>query len=116
MASTGIVKAQERIAQLSSRLSGARKVADEQAQRVQRLAVAGGAAYLVGAWKKDRANNTALPADQRGLPTIAGMDPLLLYSVGSYLVGPMVGGRAGEILEDSGIGLLAAYAYSKAST
>lgn len=82
-----------------------RASAEKRSAKLQRLGTGLIAAYAVGAWEKsNHASGTVMP-------TVMGLNHLLVYGLAMYLGGEMVGGRNGELLEDAGFGLLCAYAH-----
>jgi hypothetical protein len=106
MSSAAITKREEQIQSLKSRLSSLRASVAEQGRGVQRVAVASGAALALGAWEASRQR-----ARQGALPTVAGLNPYLTWGGGMYVAAQLVGGRAGEVMEDASIGVLAVYAH-----
>lgn len=86
-------------------LARVRNRTDERAAKLQRLGVAVGAAYLAGAYERNARNSGHAPQ------SIGGLDYRLAIAAAAYIGGEMIGGKTGEVLEDAGIGVLAAYAH-----
>lgn len=85
-------------ATLASRAATARRVASER----QGMLVSAVAAGLVGYAERK----------QMALPTIAGIDPALLYGgIGAFAAGTLVRGSAGRMLGQAADGALAVAAY-----
>ena len=102
---------EDRYSKLRARTQGARRVAEAGAERIQSLAVSSAVGFALGAWEKRR-QRTGTTAEERALPTVAGVRPQLLYGAALYLAAPLVGGRTGEVLASGAIGCLAVAAYS----
>jgi len=90
-------------------VASVRETAEEQSRKVQRGITAGASAFLLGAAEKNAtAHSTALP-------TIAGMEPSLLYPIVGYVAAELLGGRTAEIIEDASLGLICAHGYKVGS-
>lgn len=98
-------EAQAQIARLSARLHSVKARAAERTRAVQHTAVAAAAAAAVGALAASRAR------EGRALPSLAGLDPLLVYGAASWLAASFLPGRAAEIASAAADGLLSVYAY-----
>jgi hypothetical protein len=94
-----------KVQSLNSRARSLRERAENEAQFVQGVFASTAAAYLFGSFESQAA------ARRQPMATIAGLDPLLAYSVGGMLAGRIVGGRAGELLSEGARGLLAVHSY-----
>ena len=105
MGDTALTKREATIQRLEGRLRSMRERADDAAGRVQRVATGAGSAFLFGAWVKSSATSGT------AVPSIAGLPPLLVWAIGGYVAGEVMGGRAGEVAQDASVGLLDAYAY-----
>jgi hypothetical protein len=102
-----LAAANEQIDRLQARLSGLRSSVEKQGGKVQTLAVAVGSSFVFGNFTRD-----AIAAG-RTLPTIGNMDPALTWGAGLYFLGPMIGGTAGAVAVDAGLGILCAFAFTK---
>ena len=90
---------------LQNRARSIRDRAESEAEFVQGVFASSAAAYLYGSYEQRAAQRREV------MMTVAGLPPLLTYSVGAMLAGRLVSGRAGEILSEAGRGLLAVHAY-----
>lgn len=98
-----------KIVRSSAALERAKARAANRARAVQHTAVAAAAAAAVGAWARSRA------ARGEALPTVAGIDPLLLYGASAWIASTFLPGRGHEIAGAAADGLLAVYAYRLAN-
>lgn len=108
MASTALVKAQEELAKVKARMSGARERANRSSKMIQRDATAVGGAYAYGSIKKDRQR-----AGQT-MPTLFGLDPEVTAVGVLYAVGHFADGELGELAHDIALGVACGKAFVKA--
>lgn len=110
MSERSLARLTEKTQRLQARVSGLRERAEAEAARWQNGATTLGGAYLYGALEK-RARTSGQP-----LPTVMGLPPAASMGLVGYLVGPQIGGRAGEMIEAAALGVLSAEAYKQGNT
>lgn len=99
-----LTDAREEIDRLKGRVRSMRSGADAAAKKVQGMAVRVGAAYMAA---KYEANARASNAQAFSL---FGLTPLQTLAAIGVVAGNVVGGEAGEVLEQAGEGILCAAA------
>ncbi len=92
-------------------LARVREVTNARAKKIQFLGVGLIATYAFGAWEK----STQHAGSGVTIPTVFGLDHLMVWGLAGYLGGEMVGGTTGEVLEAAGFGILCAYAHKAGS-
>jgi len=96
---------EDRYMRLKARVQSFRHHTDAQGARIQRMGVMAVGAYAFG--KLERSYTT------RGetMMTVAGLNPKLSWGAALFIAAPMIGGRAGEVMESVSEAIIATYAY-----
>ena len=108
--SNGLARIETKLQAAESKLQSVRRSANVKAKAVQRDATAMAAAYVYGAWSKDRRANS------QALPTFFGLDPEVAATLVLYAGGMALDGEAAELAHDAALGIACGYARKKAST
>lgn len=107
MSNTSIVKAQEEVQSLRTRLSNLRGRIEDQGTKVQSMAVKGATAFALGSYVRRQAAANAATF------SLMGMDTKLTFGLIGYGVSQFVDGRAGELIESAAEACLTVYAYER---